>query len=279
MRFSLVLATVGRISELERFLQSLDAQTHREFELIVIDQNKGDQLAQVLDFYANKFPLTHVISEPGLSRARNVGLKHISGDVVAFPDDDCWYPSDLLERVENFFMENQDIDGLTGRMMDERGGSGNARFDREAGLLNQSNTWQRAASFTLFLRTKVVKTIGGFDESLGVGAGTVWGGGEDIDYALRAISFDFDLYYKPDIYVFHLGPPEWDCSKMAHRAYGYGAGIGRVWRKHNYPVWIVAYYLLRPIGGALLSLATGNRGKADYHFNSLRGRLKGWLFS
>ena len=40
-----------------------------------------------------------VESARGLSRARNAGLRMIAGDIVSFPDDDCWYPPDLLQRV------------------------------------------------------------------------------------------------------------------------------------------------------------------------------------
>jgi GT2 family glycosyltransferase len=130
------------------------------------------------------------------------------------------------------------------------------------------------------LRRNVVEEVGGFDETLGVGAQTLWGGGEDIDYPLRAIKAGFKIEYRPDdIYVFHPPPysPRGDYSKLAGRAYRYGAGIGRVWRKHNYPVWLVAYYLLRPLGGAFLNFVKGNRGKAHYHVSAFRGRLRGWL--
>ena len=62
------------------------------------------------------------------------------------------------------------------------------------------------------------------------------------------------------------------------RAYSYGAGIGRVWRKHDYPLWLVAYYLLRPAGGAFLSLISARLGKAHYHWSGFRGRIRGWYY-
>jgi glycosyltransferase involved in cell wall biosynthesis len=275
MRFSLVLATLGRVREVERFLRSLGSQTHRDFELIVVDQNKDERLFPILAAYREKFPILHIKSEPGLSRARNVGLAHIMGDAVAFPDDDCWYPSELLERIAGLFSEHPELDGLTGRVIDEHGGTGTARFDKEPGLLNLANVWQRSASVTMFLRRGVVEAVGEFDETLGVGAGTRWGGGEDIDYALRTVESGFKIYYRPDILVLHAGPLEY--SKLAARAYEYGAGIGRVWRKHDYPLWLVAYYLARPVGGALLTLLQGRKDQASYHFNAFRGRLRGLL--
>ena len=85
MRFSLVLATVGRTDELRRFLAHLDTQTHREFELVVVDQNKDERLKPILEPYRGKFPILHLPSEQGLSRARNVGIEHARGDVIGFP--------------------------------------------------------------------------------------------------------------------------------------------------------------------------------------------------
>jgi glycosyltransferase involved in cell wall biosynthesis len=257
-------------------LASLDAQTHRDFELIVVDQNPDDRLTPLLDSCRERFPILHLRSKPGLSRARNAGLKHATGEVVGFPEDDGWYPPHLLEQVDRFLQEHPDIGGITGRVNDEFGAPF-ARFGRSPGLLSRSNVWQRATSFCIFLRGYVIERVGEFDETLGVGAGTPWGGGEDIDYPLRAIEAGLKIYYDPALVVFHPNPLKDGYQGAVGRAYSYGAGIGRVWRKHEYPVWLVGYYLLRPVGGALLGLAAGRLDKARFHWSAFRGRLRGWL--
>jgi glycosyltransferase involved in cell wall biosynthesis len=92
MKISLLLATLGRSFELERFMTSLDNQTYRNFELIVIDQNTDARLDPILRKYRGRFSFVHVRSDkPGLSRSRNEGMKHLSQDtdLLAFPDDDC----------------------------------------------------------------------------------------------------------------------------------------------------------------------------------------------
>src|SRR5215212_9261375 len=99
MHFSLVLATVGRTEEVRRLLESLREQTYRNFEVIVVDQNPGDGLTYLLELYRDTLNIRHIRSAKGISKARNVGLRYTTGDVVAFPDDDCWYAPDLLERV------------------------------------------------------------------------------------------------------------------------------------------------------------------------------------
>ena len=136
VKFSLIMATLGRTNEVERFLSCLDAQTYRCFELIVVDQNPDDRILPFLQPYRTLFPIFHLYSEKGTSRARNVGLEHVKGDVVGFPDDDCWYPPDLLERVSEYLRERSDLHGITGRVTDWEG-TFDARFDRSSGLLNR----------------------------------------------------------------------------------------------------------------------------------------------
>lgn len=276
MKFSLVAATLGRTAEMERLLASLNSQTHRDFELIIVDQNPDDRLVSVLEPYRTRFPIMRVSSERGLSRARNVGLEHATGDAVGFPDDDCWYPPDLLENAARLLREHPEVDGISGRVTDESG-SFDARFEQVAGLLEIPNVWRRTSSVSIFIRRRVFENIGGFDEELGVGSGTVWGGAEDIEYALRAVRRGLKIYYDPALVVFHPHPLASGYREMGGRAYSYGAGIGRVWRKHEYPVHLVAYSLLRPAGGAALALLSARPDKARYHWSGFRGRLRGWL--
>jgi len=181
-----------------------------------------------------------------------------------------------LATVSRILDRHPEYDGVTGRVVDEDG-EAYARFDRAPGELTALNTWRRAASVSLFVRRYVVERIGGFDETLGLGAGTPWGGGEDIDYPLRAIGAGFSIRYEPTIRVIHPNPLGKGYRLAAERARRYGAGVGRVWRKHGLPFWFVAYNLARPLGGAGLSLVSGQIEKARYHWSAFRGRLSGWL--
>jgi glycosyltransferase involved in cell wall biosynthesis len=102
---SLLVATLGRVDELNRLLASLENQD-AGFEVLVVDQNPDDRLAPVLAAHS-RLAARHLRSERGLSRARNVGLRAAQGDLIAIPDDDCWYPAGLLARVEEWFRQNR----------------------------------------------------------------------------------------------------------------------------------------------------------------------------
>jgi glycosyltransferase involved in cell wall biosynthesis len=277
IKFSLILATVGRVEELARFLRHLDRQTYRCFELIIVDQNPDDILDPLIRQYQERFPLLHLRSEQGLSRARNVGLQRVSGDVVAFPDDDCWYAPDLLERVASGFCRNSDWGGLTGRAVDDSRPGSFRGFPHKSGWIDKKNVWRQALSITIFLRESVVRAIGPFDESLGAGSQCGKCSAEETDYLIRTIESGFRIHYCPDVCVFHPYPASTYDHNLIKKSYGYSIGFGSVLRKHHYPISFVAYCWLRALGGSVVSLTTFNFAKSRYHFATLKGRVLGWL--
>jgi len=277
MRFSLIMATHGRTEELEWFLSALDVQTHTNFELIVVDQNPDERLRPLLAPYEDRFEILRMRSKKGLSRARNAGLEGISGDIVAFPDDDCHYPPDLLERVARFLSEHPELDGLCGRSVDRYGRNSNMRFDPESGFIDRFNVWRRAISYTIFLRAESTRKTR-FDEQLGLGAGTMWGSAEETDYVLGVLYQGASLYYDQSLFVNHSQPTEWrDAKTMRRRAYCYNYGIGHVLRKHHYPLTFMVKSLYPHLRGVALSLARLKRSRARQSWSAFKGRLRGLL--
>jgi GT2 family glycosyltransferase len=267
--FDLVVATIGRVDELERLLDSLERQTHRRFTVRVVDQNEDDRLQPVLAAHSD-LDIARLRSQRGLSRARNVGLAHVAADHVAFPDDDCVYPDDLLERVARTFATRPELDGLAGRAVDDRGESA-ATWNLEPALLERDNLWNRVNSAALFLRRDVVDRVGDFDERLGLGSGEPWSSSEEVDYLVRALDHGARIAYHPELVVVH--PIAVLDATLGFRD---GASVGYVLRKHGFPARVVARMLVRPLGGALLSLARGDASRARFHAAALRGRLHGY---
>jgi glycosyltransferase involved in cell wall biosynthesis len=264
--FDLVVATVGRAEELGRLLDSLEAQSYRSFRVVVVDQNEDDRVAPLLE--GRGFDVVRLRSPRGLSRARNAALPHVTGDVVAFPDDDCAYPPDLLQRVAERIAADE-LDGLTGRAADGEGRSSGS-WEDEPAVLDRANLWNRASSATLFLRRSVVERIGAFDEQLGLGSGAPWASGEEIDYLLRAVDSGARVEYDPTLVVEHALVP--DDARIGYRD---GATVGYLLRKHGYRWGTRARMLVRPLGGALVSLARRDGERARYHAATFRGRLRG----
>lgn len=274
LRFDLVVATVDRVEPLDSLLTSLDAQTHRAFRLVVVDQNTDDRLATVLAGHPG-LDVLRLRSARGLSRARNAALPLLTGDLVAFPDDDCTYRPDLLERVATRFAGDAGLDGLTGRAA-AAGGASHPSWEPHPAVLTPRNLWNRVISFTLFLRRELVERVGGFEERLGLGSGTAWSSGEEVEYLVRALRGGARIEYDPALAVTH---PVRSYSPTELRAVGMrdGASVGWILRRHGYGRRTTARMLLRPLGGVGTSLARGDVTRASFHVATLGGRVRGYL--
>jgi GT2 family glycosyltransferase len=274
LRFDLVVATVDRVEPLDALLATLDEQTHRAFRLVVVDQNADDRLATVLARHPD-LDVLRLRSERGLSRARNVALPMLTADLVAFPDDDCAYRPDLLERVATRFAADAGVDGLTGRAAAGDGAS-HPSWEKEPAVLTPRNLWNRVISFTLFLRRELVERVGSFDERLGLGSGTTWSSGEEVEYVVRALRMGARIEYDPALVVTH---PVRSYSPTELRAIGRrdGASIGWILRRHGYGQRTTARMLLRPLGGVGTALARGDLTRAAFHAATLEGRVRGYL--
>lgn len=275
LKYSLILATVERRSEVAKFLASLDRQTYKHFELIVVDQNSDDRVSSLVDAYRDKFEIVYLKSTPGLSVARNHGLKAVTGDVVAFPDDDCWYSSSVLEMVARIF-DNYDIDVVTGQSRDGDGAHSQRNWPSAPRLADKYSIWRLAISYTVFVRRHCIESIGSFDEQLGVGADSPWQSGEETDYLIRAVVQGYRVCYFPEIYVYHPQKTLKINRETIVRARVYGAGMGRVLGKNLYDLWFVRYMLFRPFVGAIYFAMTFRLRKAAFHMAVLHGRFSGW---
>ncbi|WOB07000.1 glycosyltransferase family A protein [Piscinibacter gummiphilus] len=275
MKFSLIMGTLGRRDEVGDFLASLQRQDHRDFELLIVDQNPDERLAPLIEQYRKHFRILRYRSAPGLSRARNVGLRYATGDVIAFPDDDCWYPDGLLTYVAQRLQAEPSLDGLTGRFVDAEGRS-EGRWLPRTQILNRFSVWRGAISFSIFLRRRLVERIGEFDEDLGVGAGTPWGAGEETEFMLRGLKAGGRVEFDRDLVLHHpVKTADYGDAAIA-RQRRYEAGFGRVIRRGGFPGWYFPWVCGRTLAGSLLALCSGQRAQARFKWHSLLARVSGW---
>jgi glycosyltransferase involved in cell wall biosynthesis len=270
--FDLVVATLGRVDELGRLLDSLEAQTYRSFRVLVADQNADGRLRGVLA--GRGIDIVRVTSAPGLARARNVALPLLSAEVVAFPDDDCAYPPTLLERVAHRLDAERALDGLSLPMADAEGRR-DTGWGREPTFLTAGNVWNLVASAGLFLRRALVERVGRFDEELGAGGPGPWRSSEETDFVIRALEAGARIAYDPTLTVEHeltvrSGPA------LVARGRSEGASVGYLLRKHRYPPRTLGRMVVRPVGGVVVSLARRDPDRARFHAATLAGRIRGY---
>lgn len=278
MKLSLVVPTLGRTATFPTLLESLAHQTLQDFELIVADQNGDDRLVDVLRQDRWPFPVHHVRTPgaKGISRARNAGLKIATGEFVLFPDDDCWYPPWFLQKAVQLF-EQQRCAAITGRAADLDGRSINGRYQTQAGWIGRHNIWITQIEWVVLFRRDVLLALGGYDEEIGVGAGTPWGASEGQDVMLRLLAAGHRAYFDPALFGHH---PELDVRTptpdMTRKGRSYARGMGYVLRQHGFGAASAAYWMVRPAVGAMLNLLRGRVQRGLYQWNVAVGRFEGW---
>lgn len=102
---SVILPVYNRGGWVARAVESVLAQTHRNLELLVVDDGSTDGTRRVLERFG---PRVRVLEQPhaGAEAARNLGLKHARGEFIAFIDsDDVWYADRLSRQLPLFGRE------------------------------------------------------------------------------------------------------------------------------------------------------------------------------
>mgnify|MGYP001773515578 CR=1 FL=1 len=274
IHISAIVATMGRDKEICPLLNSFRRQSRPIDEIVVVDQNNDDRMTKALQDYPD-LPIHH-IHDPtlrGANKSRNHGWRISKGDFIFFPDDDCYYPDDFIEKFLNKISKTG-ADIITGRCPEGRGG----RYENEALWVDRRTVWTTQVEWTLVCKRAVLETVSGFDENLGVGAETFWGAGEVQDLSLKAMACGFREYYDPEIVAHHpplnLGTMD---SQHIKRFTTYSTGVGYIFVRHGYPFTFAAYFILRSLGTIGKAALKGERAKMFYGWCVFKNRLRGYL--
>ena len=280
MKISLVLATLGRDLEVADFLKSLLFQTYKDFEVIIIDQNKDGKIDDIVEPFAACLAIKHLkVDFTGNARARDYGIGVAQGRIVAFPDDDCAYDKDVLKKVVAEFKRRKDLSVLVAGSYD----LSSSRFS--IGVNSDkpqyfSRYQMMGVEFTQFFDRKRLDGKQFYlDHDFGIGS--KYSGAEGFELLYRLLRAGSTAFYNPDIKIYH---PDKDHYKLGTgRMLMYSTGIGAYIRKFakQRDVFIL-YYIVRkmfvaPVLKMLLALVLLNPKKLAYSFYNLVGIWRGFL--
>jgi O-antigen biosynthesis protein len=202
---SVVIPTYNRAQLVARALDSVLAQSFRDFEALVIDDGSTDDTAGVVRRYVQMDTRVRYLRQHpnrGVGAARNVGLRESRGELIAFLDsDDYWFPAKLERQVDLMRDAPADV-GLVYcgvENVNERGErwlyEPKSRGDVYARLLTKNVVHSGSG---VMIRRNVIRTAGFFDERIPAI--------EDYDYWLRiSRSYRFDFVAEPLLRYFDVG--------------------------------------------------------------------------
>jgi glycosyltransferase involved in cell wall biosynthesis len=278
MIISIIIPTYGRITELNLLLQSIYNSNINieDFEILIIDQNSGNFLSDLLINYRNKFNLRYFNVEfKGLSKAKNFGVNMANGKYVCFPDDDCkFFPETISNAIE--LLRNQNAEIIFGKCIDEYGDDSVIKFKKTSQYLSLKNLNGRFVEATLFAEKNVFNNFK-FDESLG--AGCFHGAEEGFDWLYRVLkSSNFKIIYDPRILFYHpqVIVTKGDLSSI-RRVFTYRCGYAKLCFKHGFYLKYFSRLLLVLI--SLPFFLITNRGKFKFYFSEFLGLLAGFIIN
>ncbi|UQX87882.1 glycosyltransferase [Jatrophihabitans telluris] len=244
-RVSLVVCTRNRGEQLVACLNDLRELTYRNLDIIVVDNAPtDDSTRRYVDEASALDPRIRYATEPrpGLSCARNRGLREARGEYIAYTDDDVSVDADWITQLVAAFGDGEKVACVTGLVctaalttsaeiyFDARTASWSTRtepvtYDLDRHALDDALYPYSAGIFgtgaNFAFDRAVLVDMGGFDEALG--AGTLTRGGEDLDIFVRVLRAGYAIRYDPSAVVWHHHRA--DEAALVQQMYGYGTGL------------------------------------------------------
>lgn len=209
MKFSILLPTLGiRKQEVDRLFKSLNGQTYKDFEIVIVSQVNHDNINKLKEKW-NELSINHIeIEEKGISLSRNVGIFECKGEWIILSDDDCWYPKDALETI-NKRITTYNADILLSQIYDPESKQEYKDYPNKMKIIK--NKFELMSKSSIEIAIKKSKIEKGFDKEFGLGAEYVCG--EEVDFLLSNFK-KCRTVYCPDITVYHLKKNKKDSKKQ-----------------------------------------------------------------
>ena len=221
-------------------------------------------------------PVRATTSERGASRGRNVGTGASTAPLVAYPDDDAWYPAGALEQVLAVFAADPGAAAVCGRQVTSDGRLSMLRWELAPGHVTERNFLRTSIMSTVFFRRSWLDRVGEFDPDMGVGSAGWYGACDESDQLLRVIEAGGVVPYLPDLLVYQDEPRDEPDEAFVAKMLSYGCGRGHLWRKRSLPRRQLAWFLARKVVAASVRGARGDRVLARADLAWLRGNVAGF---
>ncbi len=194
---SVIIPTYNYGSFIGEAIESVLAQTFPVSEIVVVDDGSSDNTEEVVGKFGNKVKYIKQ-KNGGVGLARNTGVKHSTGEFIAFLDaDDIWLPQKLERQLR--VLENDEEIGLVTTGMREFDASGKTISKHQNGqsgwcaekiLLSEAVTV--GPGTTIFMKRSVFDEVGGFDETKNMHPA------EDWEFTYQ-VARKFKLAFLPDL--------------------------------------------------------------------------------
>ena len=219
MKFSVIIPLYNKALYVRKALESVCAQTYRDYELIVINDGSTDNSAIVADEYLKATDSIDykIINQPnaGVSAARNTGVAASTSDYIAFLDADDWWEPAYLERMAQLIEDYPDAGLYACNYYYHKNGVNIIKVDIPTGYFNYPKEYFKNFAMPVWtgatmIPRKVYDEIGGFP--LGIKLG------EDfLLWSKVALRYPVAFLNEPLAYYNNTLPPNYRATYHLHK--------------------------------------------------------------
>lgn len=198
---NVIVPTLGtRVEEIKRLLNSLENQSYKKINVIIISQDNHNVVENILSGY--ELELKHIkLEKKGLSYARNQGLEFVKDGIITFSDDDCWYPENAFEQVIKEF-KNNDVSALSFQIYDPEVQKFYKEYPIDSIKVLNFRGVLKISSIEFFINlNEIDREDLIFDERFGLGAN--YPSGEENILLVDLLKKKYKIAYINQIIVFH----------------------------------------------------------------------------
>ncbi|AHF62595.1 putative glycosyltransferase [Synechococcus sp. WH 8109] len=216
-------------------------------EIIIIDQNPPGFLDSLINDCPEKLNIVHTkVTFTGASKARNLGASIATGELIAFPDDDCTYREDTIENVMHRFERNSEL-GVLIAGKDEIANTIRKDNQRRKGIIKIHTVLDlfraKAETSNIFARKKALSDLKYvFDANIGPGKATEWASNEETDLLVRLLQKNIPIAKDETIRIMHHS-----CQGSLRKTLQYGMGRYELIKRNNLGFFIYFINLVQPI--------------------------------
>ncbi len=268
---SVIVPAYNAAPFLERTLASVLAQTHRNLDIIVVNDGSTDGTQAIAQIFANHDNRVRVVrtDNGGVARARNRGMNEAHGSLLAFVDaDDLWHPRKIEHQVAALTGDVALVYTLT-RVID----TGdhvlfNASVPTDGYALAQHLYLKGVGNgSSLLVRREVAQAVGGYDPAW-IAHGI--GGCEDLDFELK-VAAGYAIATVPLFLTGYRVSPGNMSSNNRRMARAMAAVVETHLRAHpELPTWAARRVRVATMRSALDTLRNGDH---HAHYARLLARL------
>lgn len=181
-KFSIIVPLYNKERYVKKAIESVLAQTYRDFELIIVDDGSTDNSAAICEELLSSYTVHHTPytirflkqANSGVAAARNNGVAASKGEYVAFLDADDWWEPTWLEEMDKLINEYPDACLYCTNYVYYKPGKTHVALNLTRGYMNYPeaylhSTQMPVTSITTCMPRRVFDEMGGFPVGIKLG--------------------------------------------------------------------------------------------------------------